>query len=167
MAVAVLLVITFSEPYPQGVNAPIQYGARLEAYVAYLSVYQYLPYQGLCLLLKDVFGLCISEGSISNLLQRAASKASPIYEQIQAELQTANYVGSDETGAKVNGKNWWIWTWQNVKNTFLKASPSRGSQTVEETFPGGLLKATIGSDRATVAAGPRSLRPLPAPNNYV
>ena len=133
--------------YPQGVNAPIQYGARVEAYVAYLSVYQYLPYQRLCLLLKDVFGLSISEGSISNLLQRAAKKAIPVYEQIQAELARASYVGSDETGAKVNGKNWWVWCWQNVKNTFLKASSSRGSQTVEATFPDGLPKATIGSDR--------------------
>ncbi len=133
--------------YPQGVNAPIQYGARLEAYVAYLSVYQYLPYQRLCLLLKDVFSLPVSEGSISNLLQRAARKASPIYEQIQAQLQQATYVGSDETGAKVNGKNAWVWVWQNLKNTFLKASPSRGSQTVKETFPEGLPQATIGSDR--------------------
>lgn len=133
--------------YPEAVSAPIQYGSQVEAYVAYLSVYQYLPYQRLCLLLKDVFGLSISEGSISNLLQRAASKASPVYEQIQAELERASYVGSDETGAKVNGKNWWIWTWQNVKNTFLKASPSRGSQTVKETFPNGLPKATVGSDR--------------------
>ena len=134
--------------YPQGVNAPIQYGARLEAYVAYLSVYQYLPYQRLCLLLKDVFGMSVSEGSISNLLQRAARKASPVYEQIQQELQETSYVGSDETGAKVNGENWWVWCWQNVKNTFLKAYPSRGSQTVEETFPDGLPQATIGSDFA-------------------
>ena len=133
--------------YPEGVNAPIQYGPSVEAYVAYLSVYQYLPYQRLCLLLKDVFGLSMSEGSVANLLQRAASKASPIYERIQTELQQATYVGSDETGAKVNGKNAWVWVWQNVKNTFLKASSSRGSQTVEQTFPDGLPKATIGSDR--------------------
>jgi transposase len=144
--------------YPEGVNAPVQYGPRVEAYVAYLSVYQYLPYQRLCFLLKDVFGLSISEGSISNLLQRAASKASPVYEQIQAELERASYVGSDETGAKVNGKNWWVWCWQSVKNTFLKASSSRGSQTVKETFPNGLPKATIGSDRWSCPTGTAQLK---------
>lgn len=26
--------------YPEGINAPVQYGARVEAYVSYLSVYQ-------------------------------------------------------------------------------------------------------------------------------
>ena len=133
--------------YPAGVNAPIQYGPRLEAYTAYLSVYQYVPYQRLALLFRDVFGLALSQGSLYNMLERAALKASPIYETIQAQIQKASYVGSDETGARVNGKNWWIWTWQNVKNTFLKASACRGSQVIEETFPDGLPKATIGSDR--------------------
>lgn len=133
--------------YPAGVNAPIQYGPRIEAYTAYLSVYQYVPYQRLALLFQDVFGLALSQGSLYNMLERAALKASPIYETIQAQIQKASYVGSDETGARVNGKNWWIWTWQNVKNTFLKASASRGSQVIEETFPDGLPNATIGSDR--------------------
>jgi transposase len=133
--------------YPPGVNAPIQYGPRVAAYVSYLSVYEYLPYQRLCLLMKDVFGLPFSEGSISNLLSRAAAKATPVYEAIQAQLQQASYVGSDETGAKVKGTSWWIWAWQNAKNTFLKASAGRGSQTIEDTFPNGLPKATLGSDR--------------------
>ena len=56
--------------YPEGVNAPIQYGARIEAYAAYLSVYQYLPYQRLALLFKDVFKLPLSQGSLYNLLER-------------------------------------------------------------------------------------------------
>ena len=133
--------------YPEQVKAPIQYGGSVEALVAYLSVYQYLPYHRLCALLKDAFGLSMSEGSVYNLLERAARKASPVYETIQQEIQQAAYVGSDETGAKVNGQSWWVWCWQNANNTFLKASACRGSQTIEETFPLGLPKATIGSDR--------------------
>ncbi len=126
---------------------PIQYGPRVEAYVWYLSVFQYVPYQRLALLFQDMFGLPISEGSISNLLKRAATKATPIYEAIHKELAQARYVGSDETGAKVNGKNWWVWVWQNASNTFLKAAPSPGSQTVVDTFLDGLPNATVGSDR--------------------
>lgn len=133
--------------YPAGVNAPIQYGPRIEAYTAYLNVYQYVPYQRLALLFQDVFGLPLSQGSIYNILERAAQKAEPIYAAIQEQLQRASYVGSDETGARVQGKNWWVWTWQNVKNTLLKVSASRGSQTVEMIFPQGLPNATIGSDR--------------------
>lgn len=133
--------------YPVGVHAPIQYGPGIEAYTAYLSVYQYLPYQRLALLFKDVFCLPLSQGSLHNMLERAAGKAEPIYQAIQKQIQQASYVGSDETGARVQGKNWWVWVWQNAKNTFLKASASRGSQTIDDTFADGLPKATVGSDR--------------------
>lgn len=133
--------------YPEGVNAPIQYGSSVVALVSYLNVYQYVAYQRLSQLFKDVFSLPISEGSIENLLNKAAKKATPVYEHILELLQESNYLGSDETGAKVNGEKWWIWVWQNVKNTFLKASASRGFDTVKALFPNGLLHAIIGSDR--------------------
>jgi len=133
--------------YPDGVNAPIQYGSSVMALVSYLNVYQYVAYKRLSQLLNDVFSLPISEGSIENLLNKSAQKATPIYEHILELIKQATYVGSDETGAKVNGKKWWIWVWQNVKNTFLKASNSRGFDTVQETFPEGLPNATVGSDR--------------------
>ena len=133
--------------YPQGVNAPIQFGSSVIAMVSYFNVFQYVPYRRLKLLFKDIFNLSISEGSIENLLNKAAKKSDPIYQTIFEEIQTANYIGSDETGAKVNGEKWWIWVWQNVKNTFLKASNTRGFDTVEQLFPNGLPNATIGSDR--------------------
>lgn len=134
-------------PYPPGINAPIQFGSNITALVSYFNVFQYVPYQRLKLLFKDIFNLSISEGSIQNLLNKSASKSELVYKTILEELQNANYIGSDETGAKVNGKKWWIWVWQNIENTFLKASESRGFSIVETLFPNGLPNATIGSDR--------------------
>lgn len=133
--------------YPKGVNAPIQYGSSIIALVGYFNVFQYVPYARLEQLFKDIFALPISQGSIDNLLNRAAEKANPVYQTIFANIKAATYVGADETGAKVNGEKWWIWVWQNIQNTFLKASKSRGFDTVEQTFPEGLPNATIGSDR--------------------
>lgn len=133
--------------YPKGVNAPIQYGSSVVALVSYFNVFQYVPYARLQQLFKDVFSLSISQGSIENLLNKAAHKADPVYQTILENIKSATYVGSDETGAKVNGENWWIWVWQNIQNTFLKASDNRGFDTVEQTFPEGLPNATIGSDR--------------------
>jgi len=133
--------------YPKNINAPIQYGSSVVALVSYLNVYQYVAYKRLQELLKDVFQLPISQGTIENLLNKSAAKASPIYQAILDQLKSATCVGSDETGAKVDGQKWWIWVWQNLKNTFLKASNSRGFQTVEEVLPEGLPNATIVSDR--------------------
>jgi len=133
--------------YPKGVNAPIQYGSSVMALVSYFNVFQYVPYARLQQLFKDIFSLPISQGSIENLLNKAAKKANPVYQTIFEHIKTASYIGSDETGAKVNGKKWWIWVWQNIQNTFLKASNNRGFETIEQTFPKGLPNATIGSDR--------------------
>lgn len=133
--------------YPKNVNAPIQYGSSVIALVSYLNVFQYVPYARLKELFTDVFSLSISEGSIENLLNKAAKKATPVYDAILNQIKAARYVGSDETGAKVNGNKWWVWVWQNIQNTFIKASKSRGFDTVEDSFPNGLPNAIIGSDR--------------------
>ncbi len=133
--------------YPADVNAPIRYGSSVESYLAYFSVYQYVPYQRLQHLFLHTFNLPISEGSIQNLLNRAATKARGIYDHIHDQLEKATYLGGDETGARVNGKNWWVWVWQNALNTYLHASENRGSATVGTCFPTGFANATIGSDR--------------------
>jgi len=133
--------------YPKNVNAPIQYGGSVIALVCYLNVFQYVPYARLKGMFTSVFGLPLSEGSIENLLNKGARKAIPVYNAILEQIKSANYIGSDETGAKVNGKKWWIWVWQNFQNTFITASDNRGFATVEKRFPDGLQNATIGSDR--------------------
>jgi len=133
--------------YPHGVNAPIQYGSNVQAYTAYFNVFQYIPYRRLSLLFKDIFNLSLSEGSVRNLLGRVADQSTPVYDAIHEQIKMASFVGSDETGAKVNGQKWWIWVWQNMHNTWLKASNNRGFATVEAAFPQGLPNTTVGSDR--------------------
>lgn len=133
--------------FPQGVNAPIQYGGTVIAIVSYFSVFHYLPYQRMTQMLRDLFNLPISEGSVQNLLKKASQKALLIYDAILQQIFTSSYVGSDETSAKVNGDRWWVWVWQNMKNTYLKASKSRGFITVEQTIGDHLSHAIVGSDR--------------------
>ena len=133
--------------FPGNVKAPIQYGSSVSAMVGYLSVYQYVPYYRLKKIFTDVFKMPLSEGSISNMLEKAAGKAEFVYEAIKAEIGTSKVVGADETGAKVNGQKWWMWVWQNALNTFMKASQNRGSQTVEEVWSAGLPEAVLVSDR--------------------
>src|SRR5215470_10416415 len=46
-----------SAPFPEGVSAPVQYGARICAFVVYLLNYHFLPEDRLAELLSDLFGL--------------------------------------------------------------------------------------------------------------
>ena len=52
----------------------------------------------------------------------------------------------DEIGI-VNRAKWWVWVWQNVRNTYLVAAASRGWATIEEVWSEGLGEATLVSDR--------------------
>lgn len=133
--------------YPEGVTNHIQYGSSVEAIIGYQSVYQYTPFKRLSELLRHCFHLPISEGSIDNILKRLSSKAQPIYDAIKGKIEVSDQVGGDETGAKVNGKKAWVWTWQNRLLTFISLSISRGQITIEKLFPKGFVNAILNSDR--------------------
>ncbi len=133
--------------FPLGVNAPIQYGSSVETLVGYFSVYQFIPFKRLQSLFSQLFSLPLSQGSIGNILERSAQKCQGVYQEIKTQILQSSVVGSDETGAKVNGAKWWIWVWQNLQNTFLVASDNRGSKTVDEVFENGLPNSAIVSDR--------------------
>ncbi len=133
--------------FPNDVKATIQYGSSVIALVSYFSVFHYLPFQRMTQLFNDVFSMPISQGSVQNILKKAAKKAQPIYDTILKQIFLSTYVGSDETSVKVNGDKWWVWVWQNIKNTYLIATQSRGFITVQQIVGDQLSHATIGSDR--------------------
>ena len=127
--------------FPVNIKAPIQYGTNVENLVAYLNIGQYLPYKRISSMLGNLFNLPLSQGSIKNMVTRFAEKLLPTYEDIRKEIESATIVGSDETGAKLNGEKWWSWTWQNEKATYITASDSRASRSVENNFHKGFEKA--------------------------
>ena len=132
--------------FPAEVTAPVQYGNNLIALTAYLSSRQYVPYSRLKELLKSITNISISEGTIFNLLNKAANMVLPIYEGIKKEISNATTVGGDETGVKVEKNKFWAWTWQTMRATYIVISKSRGFVTVENTFPDGFANATFVSD---------------------
>jgi transposase len=133
--------------FPANVNAYIQYGSHIEALTAYLSVRQYMPFGRMQEFYSKIMGLEISQGGIAGLLQRFTGKALPMYQEIKNRIEKSTCLGTDETGAKINGKTHWFWTWQNEALTFIVQSQSRGYKTIQETFPGGLPDAVLVHDR--------------------
>jgi transposase len=133
--------------FPVNVNAHVQYGSLIEALTAYLNVRQYMPYNRIQEFYSQIMGLEISQGGIVGLLQHFTVKALPMYQEIKSRVEKATCLGTDETGAKINGKTHWFWTWQNERLTFIIQSPSRGYKTIAETFPDGLPRAVLVHDR--------------------
>jgi transposase len=132
--------------FPADVSAPVQYGNNLIALTAYLSSRQYVPYARLSELINSITTVSMSEGTIYNLLNKAANIVLPIYEGIKEEVGKASTVGGDESGVKVNNVNYWAWTWQTILATYIVITNSRGFVTVKNTFPDGFPNATYVSD---------------------
>jgi transposase len=82
-------------------------------------------------MLSEVFGLEISEGAIANLLTRVKGDLKTEVDGILSVLRNARLVCSDETSARINGKNQWDWVFQNETVCFHIIRPSRGADVIE------------------------------------
>ncbi len=134
--------------FPAGIQSPVSYGPNLQSLAGYLHARQYLPFKRMQEFFNQVLHVPISEGGIHYLLNKLAQKAVPAYQMIKERLsaETGSFVGSDETGVKVNGKKYWAWTWQNNGATFITITDNRGDKTVKETYEKGFEKAVLVHD---------------------
>ncbi len=122
---------------PSHLQANIQYGTGVSAFVGYFSVRQYVSYNRIAETMRDIFNIPMSEGTVHNMLKSLAQKALPIYEQIKQRVVQSEVVGGDETGVKINGKKGWLFTFQSTVLTFLAVSFSRGFDTIQSLFQNG------------------------------
>jgi transposase len=132
--------------FPGGLQAPVSYGPMIESLVGYFHARQYIPFLRMQELFHDIFSVPISEGGIHCLLNRLSTKALPLYNRIKDMIRTSRVVGTDETGARLNGKKIWVWTWQNDRITWLCGTNNRGYKTIEENFPEGFEKTVFVHD---------------------
>lgn len=125
---------------PEHLKANVQYSSQINAWVAYFSVRQYISYNRIAEIMRDCFGLPISEGTIDKMLNNLTEKAQVVYEQIRKRVEQSPVVGGDETGIKIKNKNnkkGWLFTFQTPALTFLAVSLSRGYETIHKLFENG------------------------------
>ena len=99
----------FSAPPPTGMPPGSPFGPDLTALILHLHVTQAIGFERLVRLLDEVFGIGISEGAIANILARAGAPLTAAAETTATEVRNSKVVASDETSARVEGKNWWQW----------------------------------------------------------
>ncbi len=128
--------VTTSE-LPDRLKASIQYAPQVSAWVAYLSVRQYMSYERIAEFMKDCLNMPLSQGTIDNMLRNLTEKAETIYSTIQQRVSQSEVVGGDETGIRINGGKGWLFTFQTPLLTFLSVSLSRGYETITNLFKNG------------------------------
>ncbi len=99
----------FSAPPPAGMSPGSPFGRDLTALILHLHVTQAIGFERLGRLLDEVFGIRLSEGAIANMLARAGTPLTAAAETTAVAVRNSKVVASDETSARVEGKNWWQW----------------------------------------------------------
>ena len=125
----------FKAAAPEGLEPGSPFGANLRAFVIYLRSAQGIPMARLSDVLKDLFGLDISEGALVNVLDAARPAFAAQTELIKQRLFAGTALASDETGMRVGKANWWLWVFHHGDSAAFVAEASR-SKAVVETFLG-------------------------------
>ena len=117
---------------PSGLEAGSPFGQSITALVVYLHYAHAIGLERLAALMGEMFGLTISEGAISNMLARARDPLLAAAAAIRETVTASPVVCSDETSARICGKNWWEWVFVGTLLHVIR--PSRGKAVVADLF---------------------------------
>jgi len=126
---------TTKAPLPAAASGS-PFGPNIQALAFYLKHFQHVSYERLQGLLRDVFGLTISQGALMNLFARGAQLFAAKKAGILGRLRQAEAVASDETGVRIEGINAQHWVFRSCDAVVHEAALSRGAQVVRGVMAG-------------------------------
>ena len=126
---------------PIGLEAERAFGPRLEATTMYLQHQQHLSYERTREAMGELFGVDVSEGGLACIQGRAGAAAQTQVPAIQAAVRASAVLGSDETGARVDGRTQWEWVFCSAQAVLHVIAPSRG----EDVITAALGEAVVGT----------------------
>jgi transposase len=142
----------FKATAPAGLEPGSPFGPNLRAFVLYLRFGQAIPFERLARLMRDLFGLEISEGALAKLLQDSAPAFAAQAALIKQCLLASTVLASDETSVRVGKKTYWTWVFHHADSACFVIRPSRGKVVVGE-FLGDVRPAVWISDRLGAQRG--------------
>ena len=114
--------------FPEGVNAPTQYGPRISAVAVYLQNQHFVPEQRLAEILLDLFGVKVSTGTVAAMTRKAAERWADFAAQVRDLLRSTVPVKHlDETGFRIAGRLQWLHVICTSLLTFYYVGPARGA----------------------------------------
>jgi transposase len=118
--------------FPHDVRAPVSYGTRVRAIVAYLLARQHLPGRRVAEAMADCFGLKISTGAIDAIYSEASRRLNGFIAALVALLKTLPVLHADETSDRLGTKNCWMHVVSTGAYTLIHASVTRGEEAIRQ-----------------------------------
>lgn len=107
------------------------FGRNVEQLVLYLHYAHPLSYQRVQRILAEQYHLSLGIGTLVNIVQRAQDQLGSVADGIRQQIQQSEVIGSDETGARVNGIKQWQWVFQTPDLAYFTIVASRGSEVIK------------------------------------
>jgi len=120
-----------SGQFPDGVDAPVQYGPRVAGLGVYFNQEQLLPEERTCRVLAEVFDCPISEATLERAVGTCHAELAAVEAAIKQGVTEAEVAHFDETGARLGGKRFWLHVASTPRLTFYATHPKRGREAMD------------------------------------
>ena len=117
--------------FPAGVNAAVQYGPRAQAAMVHLNQNHAVSVQRTAALMKDLFGLSVSQATVIKAGVTSAAILQPTVDAIGQGAVNADVLHADETGLRVVKKLHWLHVLATGTLTWMGCHPKRGGEAFE------------------------------------
>ena len=114
--------------FPAGVNAAVQYGPRAQAAMVHLNQNHAVSVQRTAALMKDLFGLPVSQATVIKAAVASAAILQPTADAIGQAAVNADVLHADETGLRVAKKLHWLHVLATDALTWMGCHPKRGTE---------------------------------------
>jgi transposase len=107
------------------------FGPRVKTIIASLTAFYKNSKREVQCILKDIFNLKISLGSISKSEHRASQRCAEAHELIGELVKVSDIIHADETSHYNKGKLGWAWMFASKDYSFLKIESTRGKKVLK------------------------------------
>lgn len=113
--------------FPEGVNAPVQYGSTIKAWAIYFQHEQLIPEDRLQATFSDLWHVPLSTATLNRFSQCAYDELSDFDGAVLELIKTSDVTHLDETGFRVGAKTQWLHTASTQLLTYYHISAKRKS----------------------------------------
>jgi transposase len=117
--------ITVGE-YPEGIEKAVQYGKQIKTMVIYFMNRQYIPYDRMQEVFKEIYSHNISKGTLYNINEAYNKKLEVPVLKIKETLQKSEVLHEDETGIRVDKELNWVHVSGTKRMTYYEYHKNRG-----------------------------------------
>ncbi len=121
------------------------FGKNLLTHTTLMKYDDRLPARKVANTLNRTFLFEATHSTVLNIVQRVVKAIQHVYEQLKMQIGTFFNIYIDETGIKVQGKQFWIWIFTTITTTLFVIRKSRHCKIVKEIL-GENFKGVINCD---------------------